>query len=138
MTGNKCPFSIIQASGSCSCPQAQEVVRRGGSEYDCMSADTHALCSSLVHHLNALALPALGHEDDLTRTPRSVYERIMLGGLQGLRMALDPADTALETGDIGAVVTAASDTYGDLEAIPAEVVVPAIEACRIKRRQRKR
>lgn len=138
MTGNKCPFSIIQASGSCHCPQAREVVRRGGSEYDCMSVETHSLCSALVQHLNAMALPALGHEDDLTQTPRSVYERVMLGGLQGLRRARDPADNTLETTDIAAVVTAANDAYGGIEAIPAGVVVPAIEGCRIKRRQRRR
>lgn len=138
MTDNKCPFSIIQASGSCQCPQAREVVRRGGSEYDCTSPETHSLCTTLVQHLNSLALPALGHEDDLTRTPKSVYERILLGGLQGLRTAHDPEDNTLETADIGAAVTAAGNDYGSIEAIPAEVVMPAIAACKIRRRQRKR
>lgn len=138
MSNNKCPFSIIQASGACGCRHAEEVVRRGGSEYDCTEAQAHAVCSALVEHLNATALPELGYEDDLTQTPKSVYERILLGGLQGLRQTRDPADTALETPDIWPVVETAAGDYGDVTHVPGAVVLPAIQACRIRRRQRGR
>ena len=138
MSGNKCPFSIIQASGACGCRHAEEVVRRGGSEYDCTEAAAHAVCAALVEHLNALALPELGYEDDLTQTPKSVYERILLGGLQGLRQARDPADSDPGTADIWPVVEAAAGEYGDVTQIPAPTVLPAIQACRIRRRQRGR
>lgn len=137
MTDRKCPFSIIQAAGTARCRHAREVVRRGGSEYDCIEPRAHGLCSALVEHLNAVALPALGHEDDLTRTPKSVYERIMVGGLQGLRQAADPADAAQETDDIWRVVETAGNRYSTGDAIPAEAFVPAIENCRLKRRKRR-
>lgn len=138
MSSNKCPFSIIQASGACGCRHAREVVRRGGSEYDCTEARAHAVCSALVEHLNALALPELGYEDDLTQTPKSVYERILLGGLQGLRQASDPEDKAPETTDIWPVVEATAAQYGEVTKIPVQTVLPAIQACRIRRRQRSR
>lgn len=137
MTELKCPFTVVQAAGTCACSKAQEVIRRGGSEYDCTDAHAHPLCTALVSHLNAVALPALGHEDDLTLTPRSVYERILLGGLQGLRRAADPTDDAPETPDIWAAVDAARNRYPDFPQVPAEDVVPAIEACQLRKRRRR-
>lgn len=138
MSENKCPFSIIQASGACGCRHAEEVVRRGGSDYDCTEAQAQAVCAALVAHLNALALPELGYEDDLTQTPKSVYERILLGGLQGLRQARDPEDSEPGTADIWPVVEAAAEEYGEVTRIPGAAVLPAIQACRIRRRQRGR
>ncbi len=138
MAEYKCPFSMLQASGSCACQNAQEVIRRGGSEYDCKDPRSHGLCLALVTHLNARALPALGHQDDLTLTPKSVYERVLLGGLQGLRQTHNPADKAVETPDIWTVVEQAQKEYSGMEAIPDSVFIPAVEACTIRRRQRKR
>lgn len=134
----KCPFSMIQAAGSSQCRHAQEVVRRGGSEYDCLEPASHAQCTALVEHLNSIALPALGYEDDLTQTPKSVYERIMAGGLQALRIAVDPQDNTPETADIWSAVAAGLDQYGSPERIPADAVIPVIEAFQLKKRQRKR
>jgi hypothetical protein len=134
MSELKCPFSMIQASGACRCSHAQEVVRRGGSEYDCTDAAKHRDCVALVEHFNAQALPALGHADDLTLTPKSVYERVLLGGLQGLR-GVAPADGRID--DVWPVVAAALDTYGEVAAIPADALIPAIQACRIRKRRRK-
>jgi hypothetical protein len=134
----KCPFSIVQSSGASRCRHAEEVVRRGGAEFDCREPAAHALCSALVRHLNATALPALGFEDDLTLTPRSVYERILTGGLQGLRMVQDPQDNAPEMADIWTVVEAARERYTAPEAIPAAAFVPAIKACSIRKRHRGR
>ena len=133
----KCPFSIIQASGLCRCQFADEVIRRGGSEFNCKKPDAHEVCTSLTQHLNTIALPALGFEDDLTLTPKSVYERILIGGLQGLRMAENPDDTNPETADIWVVVENAQVRYLSMENIPNSDFIPAIEACRIKKRRRK-
>jgi len=138
MSDSRCPFSTVQAAGLCRCRLAQEVIRRGGSEYDCTDPAAHAACVALVSHLNAVALPALGHADDLTLTPRSVYDRILAGGLSGLRQGLDPADTALETEDIRAVVEAVLALYPEVTAIPAGEFVPAIERCSLRKRRRGR
>jgi hypothetical protein len=138
MSEYKCPFSLVQASGTCHCRHAQEVVRRGGSEFDCREPAAHAVCSALRRHLNSTALPALGYEDDLTLTPKSVYERILLGGLQGLRTMLDAADRDPQTADIWKVVNAVRERYPAMEGIPAAEFLPAIETCTLKKRQRRR
>ena len=137
MSEYKCPFSPVQASGTCRCRHAQEVVRRGGSEFDCREPAVHALCCSLVQHLNSTALTALGYEDDLAQTPKSVYERILLGGLQGLRLLLDATDREPQTADIGSVVEALRERYPAMEWIPVADFLPAIEACTLKKRRRR-
>jgi hypothetical protein len=138
MTGYKCPFSIVLAPGTCHCRLAREVVRRGGAEFDCKEPAAHAQCTELAAHLNTRALPALGYADDLTQTPKSVYERVLLGGLQGLRMAQDAGDSALETPDIRTVVEKLGAGYGALTGIPDTAFLPAIEACAARKRQRRR
>jgi len=131
----KCPFSTVQASGVCQCGQAREVIRRGGSEYDCTQSDYWPVCQSLVTHLNATALPVLGHVDDLTLTPKSVYDRVLLGGLQGLRQTVDPQDDALETSDIWPVIDNAKTRVGSFDSLPSADFLPAIQACKLRRRR---
>ena len=138
MTEYKCPFSLVQASGSCHCRHAQEVVRRGGSEFDCREPAAHLLCSVLVRHLNSRALPALGYEDDLAQTPKSIYERILMGGLQGLRKTLDAEDRDAQTADIWTVVEAVREKYPAMDRIPTADFLSAIEACTLRKRQRRR
>jgi len=138
MNEPKCPFSTIQASGACACRHAREVVRRGGSEYDCNDADKHARCVALVSHLSTRALPALGYEDDLTLTPKSVYERILLGGLQGLDAEAGSGTSQDGIADIWPVVADALGRHGAPSHIPDTAFVPAIEACEIRKRRRRR
>lgn len=133
----RCPFSAVLAAGSCHCQHAHEVVRRGGSEFDCHEPAVHAACAELTRHLHATALPALGYEDDLTQTPKSIYERILLGGLQGLRVAENKQDTELQTANIATVVKTALQKYASLSNIPVNDIIPAIESCSIRKRQHK-
>ena len=132
----KCPFSTVLASGACHCSQAQEVIRRGGSEYDCTQSEYWSVCRSLTAHLNAMALPVLGYVDDLTLTPKSVYERVLVGGLQGLRQVVNPQDDGLETPDIWTVVDSARIRVAAFDKLPDTDVLPAIQNCKLKRRRR--
>lgn len=131
MSELKCPFSILQAAGYSRCHLGREVIRRGGSEYDCEAPEPHARCGELVEHLNAVALPALGYADDLTQTPRSVYQRILLGGLRGLQGSDGEID------DIDTVIAAAVQRFGGLKAIPAQELLPAISRCEVRKRRKK-
>lgn len=135
MPGSKCPFSMVQASGASHCRHATEVVRRGGSEFDCTQPDKLAVCTALVAHMNARALPALGHEDDLTLTPKSVYERVLLGGLRGLHATGAPRETDTTIADIWPIVESALLRHAAIERIPASEFVPAIRASVIRKRR---
>jgi hypothetical protein len=43
----KCPFAAPITAGLAACRNAQEVVRRGGSEYDCRNEADHSGCTAL-------------------------------------------------------------------------------------------
>ena len=49
----KCPFASALITGLASCRHAEQVVRRGGSEYACRSAEDHAACVGLFDRLKA-------------------------------------------------------------------------------------
>ena len=133
----KCPFGAPLTKGDFGCSHAQEVVRRGGSEYDCRSAPDHARCSELFDRLKQASLPAFQVEDDLTSMPHSVQVKIQYGGLLGLeRLAGGRPPGGIE--DISTTVSAAKDRYGSLAAIPYTDLVGDITNIKLQRRSRRR
>lgn len=80
----KCSFASALVTELAACRHAEQVVRRGGSEYDCRSAPDHAVCQDLFDRLKAATLPAFGVDDDLTTMPHSVLVKVQCGGLQAL------------------------------------------------------
>lgn len=138
MTSEKCPFSSLQAAGVAGCPLAREVVRRGGSEYDCTRPAALQACSALARHLVTIGLPALGHEDDLTLTPKSVYDRALVGGLRGVRGLLGPDAGEDPLDDLWALVSAMQARLGEPDALPTKPLTEAMAACAPPRRRGRR
>ena len=133
----KCPFAAPLTKGDFGCSHAREVVRRGGSEYDCGSAPDHARCSELFDGLKRVSLPAFQVDDDLTSMPHSVLVKIQYGGLLGLeRLARGETPAAIE--DISTTIMAAEQRYGSLEGIPYTDLVDAITGFKLQRRTRRR
>lgn len=124
MSGMKCPFSTVQAAGLARCSLAQQVVRRGGSEYDCTEAEAFDRCSAVAGHLVATGLPALGYEDDLTQTPKSAYDKVLLGGLAGIDAIVAAEDPA--TADLGPRIAQFHEQFPEPAAAPAEPLLEAI------------
>jgi hypothetical protein len=133
----KCPFSTLHAAALTRCSLAREVVRRGGSEYDCTQAGAHATCSALAERFTSVGLPALGYEDDLTLTPKSAYDRVLAGGLIGLESLLG-GETELATDDVWLRVEGAAQRYPDPVEIPDAALVEAMQAWQPARRSRRR
>lgn len=135
MQNHKCPFSSAQAAGIAHCELAQEVIRRGGSEYDCTRADAHGICNRLSERLISIGFAALGHVDDLTQTPKSVYDRVLLGGLKGINDSLEEVEEETYLTNIWAVVEAMARKHPDMEALPTEVLVSAMEGYKAPKRR---
>lgn len=133
---SKCPFGAPLTKGLVRCRYAEEVVRRGGSEYDCRSEDHHGLCTGLFDRLKAQALPAFGVEDDLTTMPHSVLVKVQSGGLLGLRRLMGgAADQPIE--DVAALVDAALARFGRLEDIPVAEIEGDMTGFKLERRSRR-
>lgn len=148
----KCPFAAPITVGRAGCRHAVEVVRRGGSEYDCASAADRAVCVEVFSALKRQGLEAFGVEDDLSSMPHSVLVKIQTGGLDGLRRLLREAPSggsgaedaresepgSADEADIAALIKAAADAYGGVSAIPFEKTASDMLACRLERRGRRR
>jgi hypothetical protein len=139
----KCPFAAPITAGRAACCNAQEVVRRGGSEYDCRSEADHAACIGLFDRLKAAALPAFGVEDDLLSMPHSTLVKIQSGGLLGLArllgdQAAEGAEEGAEIADISVLVGLARARYGDLGLVPCAELTGDILGYRLERRGSRR
>ena len=136
MQDMKCPFSTVQAAGLAQCKLAQQVVRRGGAEYNCTNAEAGARCEAAVRHLIAIGLPALGFEDDLTRTPKSAYDKVLLGGLSGIDAILGSQTAAVE--NIGSRINELAVRYPAIADVPEAALTDAIQAYSPPRRRGRR
>jgi len=135
----KCPFAAPLTAAKAACHNAQEVVRRGGSEYDCRSADAQAVCVELFERLKAAALPAFGVEDDLLSMPHSTLVKIQSGGLLGLARLLgrgpaQPGGADVEIADVAGLVEQARTRYGDLDLVPVGELTGDMLAYQLERR----
>mgnify|MGYP001039405152 CR=1 FL=1 len=139
----KCPFAAPITAGRAACCNAQEVVRRGGSEYDCLSEADHAACVGLFDRLKAAALPALGVEDDLLSMPHSTLVKIQSGGLLGLARLLGDhvaveAEEGAKIADISDLVGRARVRYGNLGLVPCTELTGDMQGYRLDRRGSRR
>lgn len=136
----KCPFASPITSGRAACSNAREVVRRGGSEYDCISASAHALCNEVHGRLKAVGLQAFGVEDDLTSMPHSVLVKIQGGGLAGLQRLLSKQgredDSVVE--DVRVLVEQTLAEHDGLDSVPFEQLAEDMTGYRLERRTRRR
>jgi hypothetical protein len=134
----KCPFFAPLTKATAACRHAHEVVRRGGSEFDCLSEPDHARCEQVFAGLKARGLAAFDVEDDLTRMPHSVLVKIQSGGLLGLQRLIDEADGAGRIGDIGELVARASARFGGPDRIPYADLDADMTEFRLERRAGRR
>lgn len=133
----KCAFSQSLISDQFGCEHAEHVVRRGGAEIACRSAEACARCAALLQRLKLDALPAFGVEDDLLSMPHSVLVKIQFGGLLGVQRLISadqvPADSV---SNINALVMLAVQTYSGLDELPCAQIVDDMTGYKTRRRGR--
>jgi len=88
----KCSFSATLITEDFSCEHAQLVTRRAGPDIACASEHASEDCKSTYEKLKAVGLPAFDAEDDLLKTPASVFTKIQYGGLLGLSKLILASD----------------------------------------------
>ena len=80
----KCSFSITLITEDYACEQAQLVTRRAGPDIACADEKASNNCQTIYAELKKVGLPAFDAQDDLLKTPASVFTKIQFGGLLGL------------------------------------------------------
>jgi hypothetical protein len=130
----KCPFTAPLIKTTATCRHAREVVRRGGSEFDCLSEAEHARCEQVFAGLRACALAAADVEDDPTQMPHSLLVKIQSGGLLGLQRLLGESDADGRVADIADLVARASAHFGGVDGIPYAALGDDMTAFKLERR----
>lgn len=130
-----CPFEKPILSAQCGCENATRNVVAERLSVGCRSPIAHQNCQLLVEMLKERSRFALKVMDPWQDLPFGKQMRVMLGGLTGLRRVLDP-QAAGPIANIHALVCAARERFGALDALPFEEIVRAIAAFRPKRRGR--
>ncbi|MBK1645348.1 hypothetical protein CKO25_11985 [Thiocapsa imhoffii] len=134
----KCPFCAPLTKNMARCRHAQEVVRRGGSEFDCLSPNDHQRCSWVHGALKSHALSAFEVADDLNTMPHSVQVKIQSGGLLGLQRLLGEDGLAGSIEDIHTLIERAAAHFGGVEQIPYSRLEADMVGFRLERRTARR
>ena len=112
-----CPYSATLAQkSSFSCPNADEIIRRGGSEYICLQSSSYDICSEVHNKVKDTYLNSEGLEDDLLSLPHSTFVKIQFGCVLGLQSVLDRNVANID--DIGSLITDAISHYKNIDDLP--------------------
>ena len=136
----KCSFKATLITEDYACEQAQLVTRRAGPDVACGSEIASKNCEQLYDQFKSVGLLAFDAEDDLLKTPASVYNKIQYGGLLALSKSIinggDVQDKKID--NISDLVQQAEKRFKSLENIPCDQFVGEMKAFKIKRKKSKR
>ncbi|MBT8124232.1 MAG: hypothetical protein KJO81_05360, partial [Gammaproteobacteria bacterium] len=115
------------------------VTRRSGPDTACASELGSQRCQQLYDELKAVGLPAFDAEDDLLKTPASVFSKIQFGGLLGLAKIIAKASSnesnIVRVENIYQLLEQAVTRYESLSNIPYPELVDTMTAFKIKRKR---
>jgi len=132
-----CPYSAMLAQKSnFSCPNADEVIRRGGAEYICLQSNSYEICSDVHNKVKAAYLDAEGLEDDLLSLPHSTFVKIQFGCVLGLQSAL--GRDAVDIDDMGSLITDAIAHYKKIDDFPFGSINETVSAYRLQKRGKRK
>ena len=135
MNNDHCIFALPQITEDFACQHGELVTRRAGPDVACHSETMCRLCSEVYEQFKIAGLAAFEYEDDLTQVPHSVWTKIQYGGLLGLQALLEMPSQPSKVENIAAVIERAVQQYQQLEQLPYQAIVPAMQEFRIKRRR---
>ena len=138
MTDLLCPFTAPLVKKDFLCPQADEVIRRGGSEIACKNLASHSQCTKMHTQIKLSALAAMNLEDDLLTVPHNILVKIQYGGLLGLQAMIFPEKAnSIQVENIENLIAEASSAYGELANMPLETINETISNFKTQRRRKK-
>ena len=136
MNDFKCSFVATLIKKDFACELAQMVTRRAGPDIACSSETASLQCKKLVSALNNVGLSAFNAEDDLLKTPHSVFVKIQFGGLLGLAQDVENTVDVNHVGNIFQLVEQAIKRYNSVDNIPHQNYVQNMLGYKIKRRRK--
>lgn len=134
-----CPFekAILTNNGRCARAERFCIAEREG--VTCNADAAQARCLAYLDLVRLRARFALKSADAAAALPHAKAMRVQVGGLRGVRLALEPAiPVAGQIACIDALLEAAVARFGALDALPFQIIVQQIAAYRGRRPPRTR
>jgi len=132
----KCSFATTLITEEYSCELAQLVTRRAGPDIACSSEQGSDRCKQVYTGLKSIGLPAFDAEDDLLKTPASVFSKIQYGGLLGLANSVSGNEKIETVDNIYQLLDQVKECYGAIEKIPYQELVKSMKKTKIKRKKK--
>ena len=141
MNDCKCSFAMTLITEEYGCEKAQLVTRRAGPDIACSSEQGSIRCQQVYAELKAVGLQAFDAEDDLLKTPASVFAKIQYGGLLGLSIKVIELMNEGKTeivDNIYQLLDQAITRYESCRNIPYQELVDNMTTFKIKRKKSSR
>ncbi|MCF7983883.1 MAG: hypothetical protein K9L70_05720 [Thiohalocapsa sp.] len=129
-----CPFEKSILTNNCRCARAKRFCIAEREGVNCTADQAQSRCIELLDLLRMQARFALKTTDGHAALPHAKAMRVQVGGLRGLHAALSPEDEVpQQIENVDGVITAAIARFGNLGALPFQVIVQQITAYRGRR-----
>jgi len=134
-----CAYEKSVLTNQCTCTQAERFCIAEREGVHCKSDDGQARCLELLELLRAQARFALKSTDEKAAMPHGKVMKIQVGGLRGIKLALEPDEPApLIIDDVYGTIQAAIERFGGLDKLPLQTLIQQISAYQMKKRTRRR
>ena len=132
----KCSFTATLIKDDFACEKAQLVTRRGGPDIACSSEIASKECDRLLSAFKEVGLPAFNAEDDLLKTPHSVFTKIQFGGLLELERSVNNNLEINQVDNIFQLVSKSLEHFGSIESIPHQDYTKSMINYKIQRKRK--
>lgn len=134
-----CAYEKSVLTSECRCSQAERFCIAEREGVRCGADDAQAQCLEVLARLREAARFALKAAPDEGVLPHGKAMKIQVGGLRGIRAALEPhvpADTPID--DVHGLLCRAREAFGGLTTLPFSAIMREVAAYQVKRRARRR
>jgi len=134
-----CAYEKSILTNYCDCSQAERFCIAEREGVSCRSAAAQAQCLALLELLRQQARFTLKNTLERTTIPHAKAMKVQVGGLRGLKMALNPqAPLPVAIDDIYSTIEAAKARFGHLRDLPFQIIIQQIAAFEGRKRSRRR
>ena len=134
-----CAYEKSVLTNKCDCCQAERFCIAEREGVQCKSEKGQERCLELLNILHRQARFVLKATADRFTIPHGKAMKVQVGGMRGIKIALEPQDPVPNTiDDVYSTIEAALEKFGGLDALPFQTIIQQIAAYRDKRRSRRR
>jgi hypothetical protein len=134
-----CPYEKAILTNNCACSKAQRFCIAEREGVRCASDVAQGRCIETLELLRQQARFALKATRDSAVLPHAKAMRVQVGGLRGIHVALHPdVPPPVQIADIHGLLIQAVERFGDLTALPFQIVIQQVAAYQGRSRSRGR